>query len=138
MPYTKEYMDLIQITPFFFDLRLEYFCSFIFKSTLEKYYIPWKNTWIYSAVKFRNSVKSANSDLKKKKLPKTSLKTVTTNVWVLSTSLVIVYFGHPEITNFNCLLRSGDYLSAAQFVLKMLALRGNLCLSDLSLSHIRL
>lgn len=40
MPYTKEYMDLIQITPFFFDLRLEYFCSFIFKSTLEKYIIP--------------------------------------------------------------------------------------------------
>lgn len=38
--------------------------------------------------------------IKKKKLPKTSLNAVTTNVWVLSTSLEIVYSGHPEITDF--------------------------------------
>ena len=34
---TKKYMDLIQIMLFFFNLGLDYFCSFTFKSTLGKY-----------------------------------------------------------------------------------------------------
>ena len=38
MQGTKEYMDLIQIMLFFFNLGLGYFCSFTFKSTLGKIY----------------------------------------------------------------------------------------------------
>lgn len=53
---------------FFSDHGLEYFCSFIFKSTLQKYIIPWKSTWIYSAAKFRKLGKMCIQWLKKKKI----------------------------------------------------------------------
>lgn len=134
---TKEHLDLI--TPILSFLNLDW--NIFVHSYLN---LQQKNILVHEKVlgstqqsNSENSAKSANSELKKF-FTKSSQKRVTTNVRILSLSLVIVYSDHLDTPDFNYLLTCGDYLSAAQFVLKMLALKGNLCLSDLSLLHIRL
>ena len=113
----------------FFDLGLKYFCLFIFTFTLEKYIISWKNCISLLCCQINKTWQNPSTLIFKISL-KSFLNWATVNVRVLSQSLrslILTIFWELET----------KYLSAAQFVLKLLALRWNLCLSDMSLSHIR-